>query len=155
MFAPRNTIVLMTAALIASATGCASTQTPEGEASALLRDRDARIEALEQEATQHQAKIDSLSGRLSRDLPAVSSPPPSGQYNQMPAGELLPPAKPGECYARVFIPPTYETRSEEMLKRGASEKLEVIPARYETATEQVLVKAASTRIEVVRLNTAG
>ena len=45
---------------------------------------------------------------------------------------LLPPdAKAGECYARVYVPPTYKTVTEERLKRAASERLEVIPAKYE------------------------
>jgi len=63
---------------------------------------------------------------------------------------LLPPnAKPGECYARLYIPPTYKTVSETMLRRGAGERLEIIPAKYEWVEEQVLVSAASHRLEVV------
>jgi hypothetical protein len=47
--------------------------------------------------------------------------------------EMLPPnAKPGECYARVYVPPAYKSTEERMLKREASEKVEVIPAKYET-----------------------
>lgn len=63
---------------------------------------------------------------------------------------LLPPnAKPGECYARVLVPPTYKVETEQMLKREASERLEVVPARYEWVEEQVLVKPASKRLEVI------
>ena len=63
---------------------------------------------------------------------------------------LLPPeAKPGECYARVFVPPTYKTVSENVLKRGASERLEVIPAKYQWVEEKVLVEEASERLEVI------
>lgn len=65
-------------------------------------------------------------------------------------GMLLPPnAKPGECYARVFIPPTYRTVTETVLKRGASEQLEVVPAKYEWVKEQVLVSEASQRLETI------
>ncbi len=39
--------------------------------------------------------------------------------------------KPGECYARVIIPAKYTTSSEQVLKRAASERIEIIPARYE------------------------
>ena len=62
-------------------------------------------------------------------------------------GELLPPnAKPGECYARVFVPPTYNTVTETLLKKAASERVEIIPAKYEMVDETVLVKEASTRL---------
>jgi hypothetical protein len=64
--------------------------------------------------------------------------------------DMLPPnAKPGECYARVYVPPTYKTTEEKVLKKEASEKVEIIPAKYEWAEERVLVKEASQRLEVV------
>lgn len=87
--------------------------------------------------------------------------------------ELLPPdAKPGQCFARVFVPPQYSVEQIRVLKREAasrvettepvyewveervlvkeaSEKLEVVPATYEWVEERVLVKPATTRIEVV------
>lgn len=67
-----------------------------------------------------------------------------------PEAMLLPPeAKTGECYARVFIPPTYRNSTEKVLKRGASERLEVIPAKYEWVEKKVLVTEASERLEVV------
>lgn len=64
--------------------------------------------------------------------------------------DMLPPnAKAGECYARVYVPPTYKTTEEKVLKKEASEKVEIIPAKYEWAEERVLVKEASQRLEVV------
>lgn len=64
--------------------------------------------------------------------------------------ELLPPnAKAGECYARVYIPATYATETETVVKSEPGERLEVIPARYELVEEQHQVKEASTRLEVV------
>jgi len=64
--------------------------------------------------------------------------------------ESLPPdAKPGECYARVFVPPTYKTEVTQVLKREASERIEISPARYQWVEERVLVKPASEQIEVV------
>ena len=67
-----------------------------------------------------------------------------------PDSGLLPPqAKPGECYARVSVPPTYRTVTEEVLKRDSSERVEIIPAKYEWVRERVLVKEASERVEVV------
>ncbi|MBN2035009.1 MAG: peptidoglycan-binding protein [Deltaproteobacteria bacterium] len=66
------------------------------------------------------------------------------------AQDMLPPdAKPGECYARVYVPPAYKTTQEKLLKKEASERLEIIPAKYEWVEERVLVKEASARLELV------
>ncbi|MEM7466846.1 MAG: peptidoglycan-binding domain-containing protein, partial [Pseudomonadota bacterium] len=63
---------------------------------------------------------------------------------------LLPPeAKPGECYARVFVAPKYATRTEEVLKTAASSRIETTPATFEWVEERVLVKEATSRLEVV------
>ena len=63
---------------------------------------------------------------------------------------LLPPgAKAGECYARVFTPPVYDTETVRVLAQEASNRVEVIPATYETVTERVVVKEASSRLEVI------
>jgi hypothetical protein len=72
------------------------------------------------------------------------------QAAKMEAAELLPPnAKPGECYARVFVPPAYKTETSQVITREASERVEIIPARYEKVTEKVLVREASKKVEVV------
>lgn len=52
-------------------------------------------------------------------------------------------AKPGECFARVASAAQFETTTEQVVIREASDRLEVIPAEYETISEQVLVKPAS------------
>ena len=62
----------------------------------------------------------------------------------MPSG-----AKPGECYARVFIAPQCKTVSEQVLVRAASERVEQIPAKYETVQERVMVQPASKKVEEV------
>lgn len=58
-------------------------------------------------------------------------------------------ANPGECYAQVYTPATYENSTRQVLKTAASFRLESIPATYETVTERVVVKEASERLEVV------
>lgn len=64
--------------------------------------------------------------------------------------DLLPPdAKPGECYARVSIPPVYETKEEKVVKREASEKVSVVPAKFETVKEKVVIKEATKKLEIV------
>jgi peptidoglycan hydrolase-like protein with peptidoglycan-binding domain len=63
---------------------------------------------------------------------------------------LFPPnPKAGQCFARVLIPASYKTDSEQVLVREASERYEINPARFEDAQENLLVKEASTRLEVV------
>jgi hypothetical protein len=58
-------------------------------------------------------------------------------------------AQPGKCYARVFEDPTYRTETEDVLKRQASETIELIPAKYEMVEEQVLIRAAYEQEEVI------
>lgn len=65
------------------------------------------------------------------------------------SGMLPPNAKPGECYARVMVPPTYKSVTERVMVEEGAERIEVIPAKYELVDEKVLVKEATERIEVV------
>ncbi|WP_415888188.1 peptidoglycan-binding domain-containing protein [Neptuniibacter sp. SY11_33] len=64
--------------------------------------------------------------------------------------ELLPPnAKAGECYARVWVEPTYQNYTEQMLVKEESEKVDIIPARFEKVTEQLLVQPAGVKMVAV------
>jgi hypothetical protein len=64
--------------------------------------------------------------------------------------ELFPPnAKPGECYARVFVPPAYKAETARVLRREASERIESSPAKYEWVEERVEVQGPSETVEVV------
>ncbi len=66
------------------------------------------------------------------------------------AASLFPPnPKAGQCYARVLIPASYNTVSEQVVVQEAGERFEIIPARYETIRENLMVKEASTRLEIV------
>ncbi|HHL43368.1 MAG TPA: hypothetical protein ENJ42_07120, partial [Hellea balneolensis] len=60
----------------------------------------------------------------------------------------LPPGNPlpGECFARVIVPATYQTTSETIILREEGFELRKIPARFETVTERVLVQEASYEI---------
>jgi hypothetical protein len=80
-------------------------------------------------------------------LPACGAPDDRAIAERMAAP--LPPARPGECYARVYIPPQCETVTERVVVREASERIETIPASYETVEERVMVKSASKRLEEV------
>jgi hypothetical protein len=58
-------------------------------------------------------------------------------------------AQPGECYAKSIIPAQYETITEQVLKKEASETLRTIPAKYSYREEQILVRPESKRISIV------
>lgn len=65
-------------------------------------------------------------------------------------GSLLPPgAKSGECYARVFIPPKFETITKKVPHNDGIEKISVSAARYEWGEERILVREASKKLTVV------
>ena len=79
--------------------------------------------------------------------PQTSTTPPVF----LPAGDMALPAnaQAGKCYARAFEDPTYRTETEEVLKRQASERIELIPAQTEMVEQQVLVRAAFEREEII------
>jgi hypothetical protein len=133
-----------------AAVGCASSGGPEAE----LAQRDERIRELEsslQEQARTVEKQESEISRLSSSLEQATTPDVSARGPSAASGaELLPPAaRAGECYARVFVPAQYQSETERVLKRQASERLEVVPAQYEWVEERVLVKEASERLETV------
>lgn len=101
-----------------------------------------RVTELESELATRDRRIADIETRLQN----------SGTASTTAAGDssLFPPnPKPGQCYARVLIPAKYQSVTERVMTRDASERIEVIPARYESAEETVLIKEASTRLEVV------
>lgn len=58
-------------------------------------------------------------------------------------------ARPGECYAKVFVPPVYKTVEESVIVQEATEKMEIIPAEYDWVEEDIIVEEASERLEVI------
>ena len=65
------------------------------------------------------------------------------------SNDLPPHAKPGECFAKFFVPEQFENKAETICVRDASERLELVPAKYEWVEETIVVKEASTRLEEV------
>ncbi len=79
-------------------------------------------------------------------LAQTQSPDQTGNGQQ----ESFPPnARPGECYARVLVSPTYNTEKVRVLKSEATERVDSTPAKYEWVEEKVAVQEASERIEVI------
>ena len=62
---------------------------------------------------------------------------------------IIPNAQPGECYAKALIPAKFETHTEKVLVKEASERLEVVPAQFGTSKQKVLIKEASEKLSII------
>ncbi len=90
-----------------------------------------------------------VSNAFAEDYKRASLDAPTG-VPSIQGQDLLPPnAQPGECYARVYVPPTFETFETKVLKTDASQTLAIQPAEFENVTEEVVIQEASHRLEVV------
>lgn len=125
---------LISSAILLAACSSTNQQEPQSQYTvAELEQRNQQLELREQELAQLQAEA--------REAIRMSQ---TQQSSSVAGDELLPPnAKPGECYARAWVAPSYRHFTEEVLVKEASERVEVIPAKYQTVTEQVLVQPAS------------
>ena len=99
----------------------------------------------ELEAQRRAQAAQAETARRLAEQPPIPTPPPA-QNASLGDGMMPPNPKPGECYARVVTPPSYEERTERVLVKPAGEEVEVIPARYEWAEQRVLVKEAGEKI---------
>ncbi len=149
---------LATAVLVAM--GCARTPVRADSGAIDFERRAAELEKRETKLGERQAALQKLESQLGareaslmkqqaelkehmRSQQSVTTVTAKGET-------LLPPkAEPGQCFARVIIPPKYETKTERLMNREATERIEIIPAKYETVTERVLVEEASERLEVI------
>ena len=52
----------------------------------------------------------------------------------------------GECYALTVTAPLFETVSERLCVKEATERIEIVPAQFEWVEEKVVVKEASTQL---------
>jgi outer membrane murein-binding lipoprotein Lpp len=149
--------VLIAMSLVAAflLTGCSGKDVPVN-LDQEIQDRDERISQLEQETQQAQDELkksqreakDALRRASAAEANASASTTPVVPANM--EGDMLPPnAKAGECFARVLIPPVYETTSERVLAKDASASIKIVPAKYEWAEERVLVKETSEKLQVV------
>ncbi len=69
--------------------------------------------------------------------------------NRIDATHTLPDAKPGECYAKVIVPAKYEVRTEKVMVKPESEKVEVKPATFDVAEKPIVKKEGFTKIKVI------
>jgi len=76
-----------------------------------------------------------VSNAFAEDYKRASLDAPAG-VQSVQGQDLLPPnAQPGECYARLYVPPQYETFETKVLKTYASQTLAIQPAEFENVTE--------------------
>ena len=126
-------------AVLLSVTACGSSgsKAVSNDNSDLLRQLEARQASLSSQEAELKAREAALANRPAA-LAAANS------------GELLPPgAKPGQCFTRVWLPPSYKTVSNRKLVSEAGERIEVIPAKYGKVQKRVLVQEASTKLVTV------
>ena len=118
-------VLSLACAMLAS--GCSNYQAQEtGDAG--------RIEALEAELTESKSELAALRASK-KDQPVQAANPLLPSY-----------AKPGECYARVWVEPTYKTLSKQVLVQPESTHITTTDAQYKWVEEQVLEAEASTKL---------
>ncbi len=128
---------LTAAAISVLLAGCGSVQ-PKSD----LADR---LESAENENSELRSSVASLEQSISSRDQRIASLQGQGS-----SGSLLPPsAKPGECYARAFVPAKYKPVTKTVLTREASESIKTSPASYEWVEQRVLAQEASQQLKVI------
>lgn len=134
-------------AVLIGLTGCASTSDKMQTLQDELTQKDEQISQLTQEV---ETKDETLKSYEQQQFELDEQNRKMKENELLDTAPLLPPnPKVGECYARVFVEPTYRTVEETVLKNEASERVEIIPAVYDYVEEQVLVKEASEKLEII------
>jgi hypothetical protein len=133
--------------------GCSgTTRTSTASITDLQRDLEAKerkISSLESSLQDMETQLQRTNRELQEAEENTSRSGDETSGSRMAPGSALPEAQVGECYAKVWVPPVYRTDSETVLKREASERIEVNPARFDLVEERVLVKEESKKLEVV------
>ncbi len=138
-------IALSTAMILAACQTSQTTASAEAPAAEMSEEEKIAAEMAaererniaEYEAAKKESMMASEGGSSTSSAPAMSSA----------SGDLYPPnARPGECYARMLIPGESRTITEKVLKKEASERVEIVPATYKTVTKRVLVKPETTKL---------
>lgn len=60
-----------------------------------------------------------------------------------------PSARPGECFAKVFVPPVYKNVAEKIVDRPATERIETTPAKYGDSVEKIRVDDGGEKVHVI------
>lgn len=139
----KNLMIVTTAISLVLMTACASS--PE-QADNSNRNYESELAAQNQEINKLKQELAKSSQARNVQMSAQNT----NLAGTSGSGDLLPPnAKPGQCFARVYIPPAYKTEAESILKAEGYDVVEVIPAVYGTEKTQVRVREATEVIEVI------
>ena len=135
--------------------GCASTSNQSSslqeEYQAELDARNKEIDQLKQKLNENQEMAASTSSKTADSMVTASTASQqqrnsSSTYNS----DLLPPnAKSGQCFARVYTPPTYRTETESVLKAEGYDVVEIIPAEYGVEQKSVMTQEATEVLAVI------
>lgn len=122
--------------------GCASTNDQgasiEQEYQAELDARNKEIETLKQQLDETQQTSASIASQQPKNASSAAN------------NDLLPPnAKAGQCFARVYTPPTYKKESERVLKAEAYDVVGIVPAVYGVENKTVMTQEATEVLEVI------
>ena len=152
-------VAVYSTALIAGCSSFGPTQNEyEAEINARnqeLKARDQEIISRNQEINVRDQEINTLKQQLDESqqitAAAVSAvEQPAMQSDASLNTSLLPPkAEAGQCFARVYFPPTYKTQAEKVLKADGYDVMKITPAVYRSETKTVLVKEATEILEVI------
>ena len=95
--------------------GCSHTTNPEvGDLEKQIREKDREIADLSASNQEKAKTIENYNMEQKGQAGAQTTPSTGGTADI----SMFPPnAKPGECWARVFVAPTYRIRSESVLKK--------------------------------------
>jgi uncharacterized lipoprotein YehR (DUF1307 family) len=136
----RMTLAVLPVAATLMLSGCAATQAKQSaKATQTTQQVQQTAQEIRAEAANATAKDTTSQTVSSAQTAAVAG-----------SESLLPPAKPGECYARILIPAKYETKTEKMLKKAESERIEIIPAQY--GWEEKTIQTADSSYNLVPIS---
>lgn len=126
--------------------GCANNATNDNIETSSI---DSSTAAVQQELKVRSANLDARENSLAQREAQLSSSLKS--TSSLASNEkLLPPnAKVGECYARAWVKPIYETQSQQVKVRDGSQEIKLIDATYEWVEKDLLVKEESTQLKTI------
>jgi len=108
--------------------GCAGTGNDQQLTQSELMMREKQIENREKMLSAKEMEVKKAAAMVEQQSKSQAS---SSQSNSMADDTLLPPsAKVGECYARVWVEPTYEQEQIKIKVKDESEKIKLIDAKY-------------------------
>lgn len=162
----KKILLIATVYSIAVISGCSSSSEQFGsnqsEYAAEIDARNQELEARNKELAARNRELDARNREISelkkqlnqsQQTAMAAASTGSQQSSQSDAtmkASLLPPkAKAGQCFARVYYPPTYKTETEKVLKAEGYDEVKIIPAVYRSEPKTVLVGEETEVIEVV------